>query len=264
VTIIIGVLCSDGAVIGADTQATVANAGGNVGKEPTKKLRVLTDRDAIYTHTGEAGAGQRIGEMLKTTLDAKPASPAKLRDEIQNQLPGIYQQIMDGAARNVASAPEGVQTHLLMSLRRQLSPSNGGFVATYIGEEIALVAFENLEEIWLVDQKNPSAVMGSGSSVGAPFMSFVRRVLWKGEVPTVQDAVLGVAWALSHAIDHAPTGVGGDAEIAVCQRLEGELRVEQLGEEDLAGVRQLIGDIETAITDVGRRPVNEQDEVPTD
>jgi hypothetical protein len=51
------------------------------------------------------------------------------------------------------------------------------------------------------------ASMGSGQALADPFLAFVARVLWKGEMPTVDIGKLGLYWVLKHTIELAP-GIG--------------------------------------------------------
>src|SRR5438105_559568 len=62
-TAIVGVLCSDGVVIGADSSATSAGSVGPLIEQETKKIDIIEER-FVFAGTGEAGLHQRFHYIL--------------------------------------------------------------------------------------------------------------------------------------------------------------------------------------------------------
>ena len=60
--------------------------------------------------------------------------------------------------------------------------------------------------------------MGSGQSILDPVMALMRSIYWRGQQPTVQDAMFVVTWALQHTIDVNAGGVNGPIRMAVLEK----------------------------------------------
>lgn len=69
-TILVGVLCSDGVVIGADSAATFGNRGIRTIEQPYKKLNLIGS-NVIVTFSGEIGLGQRFIEIVRKNKEEK-------------------------------------------------------------------------------------------------------------------------------------------------------------------------------------------------
>jgi hypothetical protein len=93
-----------------------------------------------------------------------------------------------------------------------------------------------------------AASLGSGQVLADPFLAFVKRVLWKNEMPTVEHALIGVYWTLSHTCELAPGGVGRPLQIGVLKRAEkGRWTVNVFDEPDLQQMAQHVAAIEQRI-----------------
>ena len=90
--------------------------------------------------------------------------------------------------------------------------------------------------------------MGSGQVLADPFIAFVSRVLWRGKQPDVKIAMFGVYWALEHAINYAPGGVGYPIKIAVLRRENGAWGARLLEDAELEEQAQHISEIESIIS----------------
>ena len=63
-TILIGVLCKDGVVVGTDSSATFVAGGFGTIEQPTKKIDII-DEKIIVAGTGQVGLGQRFSYQIK-------------------------------------------------------------------------------------------------------------------------------------------------------------------------------------------------------
>jgi hypothetical protein len=91
------------------------------------------------------------------------------------------------------------------------------------------------------------ASMGSGQPLADPFLAFVCRVLWKGEMPTVDIGKLGVYWVLTHTIGLAPGMVGPPIHLATLRKSETEWVAEEL--QDTSEGAQFVELLEKHISD---------------
>lgn len=213
-TIIVGVLCKDGVVIGADSAATFATASGQIRtiEQPTKKVYLLCDDHVILAGTGQIGMGQRFASIVE----------------------GFW-------AKKIFAKPENTPTHL-GSMLAEVTTKNFQATSANVKEYGALLAFPchgkahlcefacgdfqpelKTQDIWYVS-------MGSGQLIVDPFLALIRKVFWDDGMPNCQDAVFAVYWAISHAIDVNPGGVNKPVSIGV---LRNGVNAVLLPEEDL-------------------------------
>jgi 20S proteasome alpha/beta subunit len=74
VTALVGIFCKDGVVIGADSAATSATAGGQrTIEQPVMKIEIVADR-IIIAGTGQIGMGQRFCHQVRTLWENKRLS----------------------------------------------------------------------------------------------------------------------------------------------------------------------------------------------
>ena len=102
--------------------------------------------------------------------------------------------------------------------------------------------------------------MGSGQILADPFLAFVSRVLWRGTIPDVKIATLGVYWTLAHAIKYALGGIGEPIRIAILRRINGAWKATLVGEDEQQEAAQHIDAIEERI---GHYPAEIIETAPT-
>ena len=181
-TVLIGVRCSDGVVIGADSAATSATGNIHLLKLGYDKIVIVGGR-VIVAGTGQIGLGQRFAEQVKLAHDQKLFQSKPV--EVAKQLSAM--------GRNDFS-----QTGATMGSYGALvaAPADG------VGQLIEFATADFQPE--LKNGKIHFVSMGSGQMLAEPFMSFVDRTFWKSKAPDVKTALFGVHWALS-AIMHLTT-----------------------------------------------------------
>ena len=205
-TILVGVRCTDGVVIGADSMAT-SSAG------PQRLIQILSDDKIniiddkiIIACTGAVGLAQRVHEVVKNAWNP----PHKLF-----QKPCV--ECVKGIAHAVVEDFQStgvVRNH----------PSQGGWgfgtlMAAPLDGKAQLIEFGSLDYQPEIKKDHLHFVsMGSGQVLADPFLAFVSRALWGGEPPNVQMGAFGVYWVLSHTIKFAPGGVGEPIKIAVLKK----------------------------------------------
>ncbi|MDB5474937.1 MAG: hypothetical protein JWP49_448 [Phenylobacterium sp.] len=229
-TVLVGVKCKDGVVIGADSMATSTAGHQSLMQMSTDKLSVVGDR-VIVASTGAAGLGQRFQDVVKKSWDAKAFS----------------QKCMD-CCRSIAQSGVNDFKSTGVPYHPQYGWSFGSLMAAPLEDRPQLVEFDvHGLQPEVKNDKLHFVAMGSGQMLAEPFMGFISRVVWGGTSPDVQLATLGVYWALQHAIQMAPGGVGLPIKIATLRKVSGQWKAQILEEAELQEADQHIAAIEDRI-----------------
>jgi 20S proteasome alpha/beta subunit len=194
-TILIGILCEDGVVIGSDSSATFTQGQLKTIEQPTKKVFNIGE-DLIFAGTGSVGLMQRFREVLANKKSSfKNSTPMNLARELS----AVFIKDM-------------LETHLKPGLF-------GALVAFYQSQEFHLIEYEisnfqpefKTSDTWFCS-------MGSGQPIADPFLGFIRRVLFDGKKPTLNEGVFATHWTLKHAIELNTGGINGPAQIATLSK----------------------------------------------
>jgi 20S proteasome alpha/beta subunit len=194
-TVLIGVYCKDGVVIGADSSATFAAGPARTIEQPTEKIFIVGDC-VIIAGTGSVGLGQRFSAIVQKAWD-------------ENQFRGSEIELAKQLSANTIA--DFSSTHLKTGMY-------GALLAFPCTRKPYLCEFDvqmfqpefKTERLWYVS-------MGSGQAIADPFLALIREVFWSDGPPTVQEGVFAVTWALDHAIRVNPGGVNGPSRVAVLE-----------------------------------------------
>jgi len=197
-TILVGVLAKDGAVIGSDSATTFCGPDGvRTIEQISRKIEIVNER-VIVAGTGQVGLNQRFVAVVKKNSTQSGFNRNLSALEVGKLLSS--EGIKDFAS---TSAPMG---------------QFGALVAFPIGEKPSLCEFAlrdfqpelKTDKIWYVSA-------GSGQGMADPFLGFIRKVFWKSGPPSCSEAVFAVLWTLLHAIELNTGGINGPPDIAVLQ-----------------------------------------------
>ena len=158
-TILVGLLCEDGVVIGSDSSATFVRSDRQPTiEQPTKKVQIVEGR-AILAASGAIGLGQRFHAVVEQYWkDGKN----KRKDRIQ-----IGKELCTAGLNDFRST--------------FLDRANlGAILAFSSGDDFHLCEFEagsfqpefKNEDLWYVS-------MGSGQQLCDPFLGLMRKVFWE-------------------------------------------------------------------------------------
>ena len=232
-TVLVGVKCTDGVVIGADSIATSSYGPARLMQVQTDKLSLIGDR-VIVAGSGAVGLNQRFVHIVQQGWDG-----------------GIFGADCLGCSRNLSRA-------VLQDFQQTgvpFSPEQGwnyvALLAAPLEDQAELIEFGPMD---LQPERKGGRLhfvaMGSGQMLAEPFMAFISRVIWGGEPPDVQTAMFGVYWALRHACLIAPGGVGEPIKLSTLRKGEnGDWIARLLGEDELQEQAQHIAAIEERISD---------------
>lgn len=201
-TVLVGVKCSDGIVIGADSKATSAHGHAHLVQVQSNDKLQLVGPKGILATTGSVGLSQR----LKLIADAQWGAKG-FRGEAMSCFKGLA-----GAAVKDFQSTGVPRTN-------EQGWGFGAMLGMIVGDEPYLVEFATTDLQPEIKQGRLFGVsMGGGQILADPFLAFVSRVLWEGAEPDVNLGKIGVYWVLNHTIQHAPGGVGEPIMLGVIKR----------------------------------------------
>jgi predicted proteasome-type protease len=242
-TILVGVRCTDGVVIGADSISTsTIGTSPLVHLQANEKIQILGN--VIVAATGAVGFAQRLVQQVDIAIKGnvfrnfdKFTCPAN----ISSRLIKDFQNSM-------------------VSLHPQSGFGFGAIMAAALKGEPCLVEFGTSDFQPELKEGNVFFVsLGSGQFLADPFLAFVKRVLWKDRMPTVEQARFGVYWVLDHTIKLAPGGVGGPIKLASLIKKDDNWVVEEM--QDMQEAAQYINELESHIGDFALSKINDAESV---
>jgi 20S proteasome alpha/beta subunit len=193
VTILVGVRCSDGVVIGADGIATSSmGAAPLIHLEADPKIRIFGDKVIVAT-TGAIGYTQRLHSLIETAEKGGVFNNLAARDATTNISKRLITDLQESKAPTWPG--EGLRFGCLLAAANKEGPYLAEFGTTDFQAEL------KGGKIFFVS-------MGSGQMLADPFLAFVCRVLWDNKMPGVDRGKFGVYWVLAHTIKLAPGTVG--------------------------------------------------------
>jgi len=242
-TVVIGLKCSQGIVLGSDGAATFGSMGLRTIVQPTAKLSLIEDK-AIFGFSGHVGLSQLFYDRacaVCATLQENADLPEVCRNLRSGFLPdaNICFQVA-ALARNVVGnlATENVASQTLIALAVQSQPE--------------LIQFDyQCHPEWTTSEL-PFVSIGSGQPIADPFLAWIRFVFWRSRLPTLAEGRFAVYWTLKHAIRTAPGGIGPPIQMAALEIIQNnviarELTADELNEHEIAmteyeaAIRELFG-----------------------
>lgn len=201
-TILVGVKCTDGIVIGADSMTTSAMGPNPLVQAPIAEKLQLVGNKAILACTGAVGLAQRVKIVADEMWNKKQFTGSGM---------GTATNLAGQVLTNFGSSH--VQKH------PQLGINFGALLAMVVQDVPYLVEFGSVDfQPELKEGKHFYVAMGSGQVLADPFLAFVKRVLWKDKMPDVEQAKIGIYWVLNYTCGQAVGMVGGDLKLGVLRR----------------------------------------------
>jgi hypothetical protein len=245
-TLVIGIRCADGVIIGSDGAVTFGSMGHQTIQQPSSKLQPLSG-EMILGFSGPRGLGQRIGTEIEQVYRVgtfNGATPVGIGSILRKVLWENVLKLEYEVARSLPSQMEsdGLQ-HAVCSL----------LLALPVGNQAELVTFDELATPEVATADLPFVSIGSGQDIADPFLAFLRRVFFPDHTPTVAEGTLCVLWTLLHATACHPGGVA--LPIAMYKlSLQGDRwKATLLDQKDLAEHKQAINNAETSLRGILRQ-----------
>jgi hypothetical protein len=196
-TAIVGVLCKDGVVIGADSAASFGpHPQAPTIEQPTEKIAIIGN-SVILAGTGYIGHNQRFCAIVERAWDEewfKAANPI----ELEKRLCGTAMEDFKA-------------THMALG-------DYGAILAFPIRKQAHLVEFAQYNFQPELKDKNLWFVsMGNSQKITDGFLAWMRDVFWPDEMPGLYDGLFAVTWTLQHIINVNAGGINAPMRIAVLE-----------------------------------------------
>ncbi len=227
-TSLVGILCRDGVVIGADSSVTHLQEGQRVIptiEQPYEKIDIVGDH-VIVVGTGQIGLGQRFLAVVKEAWGNRafqndPIAVGKILSA------NAIKDFNDTAARTnsfgaLVAFPVGNNAHLT---------------------EFAISDFQpemKTEKMWF-------SSMGSAKYITDTFLAFLREVFWPNELPNISGGIFAAKWTLDHAVAINAGGVNGPVRISVLERVKGQFHARIIPDDELLEHAQAITDAKASL-----------------
>jgi 20S proteasome alpha/beta subunit len=192
-TVLVGVKCKGGVVIGADSATTFASGQFRTIEQTGKKIHVIADK-ILVAGTGELGLGQRFCAQVKAAHDGS---------HFKGQRTDVGRTLCAMGVNDFAQtkAPMGAYGALVAF------PLNNAFELCEFQVSNFQPEFKT-DDIWYVS-------MGSGQPIADPCLGFIRQAFWNDGMPSVEDGVFAVVWTLAQAIKLNPGGINAPMQVGV-------------------------------------------------
>jgi 20S proteasome alpha/beta subunit len=240
------VLCSNGAVIAADRQATHGAMGQQTVGQSVTKVEVVHG-EALYATSGHKGLGQQLCAIINAR---QPEFKRQGYDRQLAKLQEAFRPFID-AGFQTAKHAAGVVGNAIAAADCMC----GSLLAAGFNDGLKLVEITPQVAVEYMTKDMPFISMGSGKLTADPFLGFLRKVYWPDKLPTVQEGALAAYWTIQHAIDMKVAGVGFSVDVFTIEPSDRTLKARKLDDAEvdehvefikaseaaLRGVRDAIG-----------------------
>ncbi len=217
-TVVVGIYCSDGVVIAADSALTI---GSVIEESYLKKIACLSE-DLVVGFAGDLGFAQRFRQVAKDFWD----SPARRKLAVND-----FHKITEAFSVN------GIDEFL--KYIRPNDPINipstvvVGF-AHYKKHHLIMLPAGNFQPS-VINENLPFCSLGSGHYLTNPFLSFIKKVFWKGEpCPKVPLGIFSAVMAMNLAVDLNSGGINAPIHIAVLEKKDDHYICRKLHDDELS------------------------------
>lgn len=240
-TLIVGIKCSDGIVVGADGAATLGEMGQRTVQQPVRKLSILSHK-VIIGVSGKVGLGQRIIERVgdlysegKLAGKKSGAAMSLLRAAIWPDISGELQ-----------AAREAQQVVGQIALASAISHT---IVALPLDRQFSLIYFNQQAAPEEATEDLPFIAIGSGQPTADPFLAFIKRIFWPTGLPSLEMGIFSTFWTLQHSIETNPGGVANPKQIMVLEKDGKDFKARELADEEVEEHYEAVSAAESTLKD---------------
>ena len=228
-TILVGIRCKDGVVIGADSSVTFGadQFHRTIEQFTDKKIEIIGDQ-VIVAGTGAVGHQQRfcsvVDKVFKTNDVFGKMSALEIACHLANK-----------GVSDFASTHSPVKQYAALVAYRSNDRKINLCEFTLDGFQPEM---KELKGLWW-------ASLGSGQAIVDPFLALLSKVFWYDGAPSLKGGIFTASWALDHACELNTGGIQPPIRIATLQadRLDkGKIRARMLSDDELSEHRDMIGE----------------------
>ncbi len=222
-TLIVGIKCHDGIVLGADGAATLSVMGQTTVRQAIKKLDII-EKSIVVGVSGHVGLAQRIRGEIGTLWEAKKLAAIKPHEAMSIIREALWKHV----------EPELQAARVAMNVIGPGAAAESAICATMVALPISkipcLFHFNQQCSPEEATQNLPFVSIGLGQRIADPFLAFIRRIFWPNNLPTLGEGIFAALWTLNHAISTAPGGISEPTQIVVLEKVSGNWRARELAE----------------------------------
>lgn len=258
-TVIVGVRCQDGVVLGADSMTTYATTmGQETIKQQTEKLYVIGE-DVVLGVSGPVSMGQNYNSELASKV--KGTGNRTRYKDIAQAKKDFGKALWEHAGPAWERAGVSVKTIGAQMAYREVAHDT--LTAFPVQDGPCLLGFTQQCEATEYDAGLPIVSIGSGQPVADPFLAFIRRIFWPNSLPTLSEGTLAAVWALTHTIQSQPAHVGEPIQVVtVSKNGNGQWKAQEVPDGDLGEHRVNIKELENDMRGAATRFFSEQPTSP--
>lgn len=198
-TLIIGLKCQEGVVVGSDGAATLGGLGNKTITQPTKKLAILQNKIIIGV-SGPVGLGQRITGEIDNLWKT---------DSLSGKKPFQAMTLISKKIREhlIPEIEVATKTRPLLGNLSLESVITQTLVALPLNRTPLLFQFDHQGSPEEATDDLPFVSIGIGQTIADPFLGFIRRLFWPKSCPNINQGIFAALWTLQHAISISPGGI---------------------------------------------------------
>jgi len=212
-TLIIGIKCEGGIVMGADGAATMGSLGQQTIRQSVTKLDSVANK-AVLGVSGPVSIGQKFKSILDEHFDGFTFADKR-------------QYIATRQLQQLFWAPIEQEMNIAVKAQQCIGPIanqsaiSSALLALQVENELRLYECTQQCSFEEVTSELTFAAIGSGLGNAHMFLAFLKRVFFENALPSIADGVFYTVWALDHAIRTAPGGIADPKQIMTI-RLDGD------------------------------------------
>ena len=203
-TVLVGILASDGAAVAADRQVTIGHVG-----IPMSKIASIGG-DSLVASSGSLALGQKIRMVFET-------HHAELRAQTYNEhLPAIEQAIRVVVTPAIQMAEK--TRYVIPGAENNALACSLACIPFADGLRLFHVDYDG--SIHCLNENLPYVTAGSGKVNADPFIRFLWDVFWPdpGHLPPLREAIFAAYWTVQMNIEYQSTGVGIGVDVWTVNR----------------------------------------------
>lgn len=238
-TLLVGVLCSNGAVIAADRQASHGAFGQHTVGQPATKIKVI-GQDILFASSGAIGLNQQFSHIVESEhLEFKKRNYQSLVTQFQKK----FRDILEPAFKTAVAA-----RGLIGDAAAQADVICGSLLAGRYKDGLMLTEISPQGGFEALSKDIPFVCLGSGKQNADPFLRFIWSIYFDGALPNLSEGSLAAYWTVKTVIELLKsTGVGFTPDVFVLEQKGTEYVGRQLVSDELKGHDEYIHEATQAL-----------------
>jgi len=260
VTLIVGLKCSNGIVLGGGGAATKGQAGQPTAIQPYVKKLSIHHNCIVVGVSGSVGISQRLNGIVSDAYTANAFSgnknlgkggPPVNAGKLHNVMTILRDLFWDNCLKKEVE---------VAVVARQISPAAvivpqcAAVVAMPIERVPTMIQFDMSGSPEAATEDLPFIAIGSGQNIADPFLAFLRRIFWEDHRPNLAEGQFAVWWTLHHAIKSAPHGIADPKQIIVIETNNGQCVARELTQDDMREHEVAVGEAEDYLKKYKKMP----------